>query len=124
MIVMSVSTTACGIDFGTSNSTVALLSKTQKIDMVRLEKDKQTLPSVVFFDASDKVYFGREAISLYLQGEEGRLLRSIKSILGTSLMQEKTRINKRNIDFTQILTHFIKHLKLNESLYDLQSFLK
>ncbi|MBK67850.1 MAG: hypothetical protein CMP22_06935 [Rickettsiales bacterium] len=108
---MSSNQIACGIDFGTSNSTVALLNSDKTIQMAYLEEDKHTLPSVLFFHQNGSVLYGRAAIKAYLMGEEGRLLRSIKSILGTALMDEKTKINKKHMDFTHILAHFIAHLK-------------
>ena len=50
---------ACGIDFGTSNSTVGWLRPGQPT-LLTLEDGKPTLPSVVFFNAeADTVSVGR-----------------------------------------------------------------
>jgi hypothetical chaperone protein len=82
----------CGLDFGTSNSTVACLGAAG-VEMVRLEGESRTLPSSIFFDFSDgSAKFGRAAIQSYVDGVEGRLMRSLKSVLGTALMDETTRI--------------------------------
>ena len=43
---------ACGIDFGTSNSTVGWLRPGQPT-LLALENGKPTLPSVVFFNAEE-----------------------------------------------------------------------
>ena len=58
-----------------------------------------------------KLHFGREAISEYIDHAEGRLLRSLKSILGSSLINETTQIGYDQIAFKDIICEFIKHLK-------------
>ncbi len=79
-------TNACGVDFGTSNSTVGW-SRPGQPALLALEDGKATLPSAVFFNAEeDEVSFGRAALADYLAGYEGRLMRSLKSLLGTSLI--------------------------------------
>ena len=56
---------ACGIDFGTSNSTVGWL-RPQQATLLPLENSKPTLPSVVFFNAEDDtVRFGRAGLQDY-----------------------------------------------------------
>ena len=100
----------CGIDFGTSNSTVAL-SLGGKKKLVLLEDGKSTLPSAIFFQPQNAPLFGRRAISSYMDGEEGRFMRGLKKILGTALMEEKTLIGNKAVPFKQILGTFIGHLK-------------
>lgn len=101
----------CGIDFGTSNSTVGVSNATLA-RLLPLEGAHATLPSAVFFSfANDDVLFGRAAIEAYVEGDEGRLMRSLKSILGSSLMHEKTRIRARFMAFSDILGHFIGFLR-------------
>jgi hypothetical chaperone protein len=66
---------ACGVDFGTSNSTVGWVRPGHPV-MLGLEDGKATLPSVVFFNADDdEVTYGRAALGEYLAGYEGRLMR-------------------------------------------------
>ena len=49
--------------------------------------------SAVFYNAEDATrQFGRAAIAAYVDGHEGRLMRSIKSILGSDLMDEATEL--------------------------------
>ena len=86
---------ACGVDFGTSNSTVGW-SRPGQSALLKLEDDKVTLPSVVFYNAEDEVFsFGRAALSGYLAGYEGRLMRSLKSLLGSALIDGQTEVGGR-----------------------------
>ena len=104
---------ACGIDFGTSNSTAGCAdAATGQVALLPLEGDKLTLPSVVFFHAEDAhVSYGRAALTDYLAGDEGRLMRSMKSLLGTSLIDEQTEVAGRAMPFRALLTQFIGELK-------------
>ena len=103
--------TACGVDFGTSNSTVGW-SRPDMSALLALEDDRSTLPSVVFFNAEeDAAYFGRAALANYLAGHEGRLMRSLKSLLGTSLIDGQTEVMGRTLPFRSLLAQFIAELK-------------
>jgi hypothetical chaperone protein len=102
---------ACGVDFGTSNSTVGWVRPGHP-SLLALEDGKATLPSVVFFNADDEqVRYGRAALADYLEGYEGRLMRSLKSLLGTSLMDGQTEVAGRALPFRQLLAHFIGELR-------------
>lgn len=107
----------CGLDFGTSNSTVGVI-KDGRAQMVPLELDPRTgetettLPSALFFDfETNDISFGRRAIAHYTQGEFGRLMRSMKSVLGTSQMDEGTQIKNRVYSFNDIIGFFVQSLK-------------
>ncbi|KQX01275.1 heat-shock protein [Massilia sp. Root418] len=102
---------ACGVDFGTSNSTVGWVRPGHPT-MLALEDGKTTLPSVVFYNAEDEeVTFGRAALAEYLAGYEGRLMRSLKSLLGTSLIDGQTEVGGRALPFRMLLANFIGELK-------------
>ncbi|RFC35324.1 MAG: putative chaperone protein [Candidatus Nitrotoga sp. SPKER] len=102
---------ACGIDFGTSNSTVGWL-RPYHHPMLALENGKPTLPSVVFFNAEENtVSVGQAGLKEYLEGYEGRLMRALKSLLGSSLMEGKTEIQGRSLPYKELLTQFITELK-------------
>jgi len=102
---------ACGVDFGTSNSTVGWVRPGHPV-MLELEDGKTTLPSVVFFNAEDEeVTFGRAALAEYLAGYEGRLMRSMKSLLGTSLIDGQTEVGGRALPFRTLLSQFIGEVK-------------
>ncbi|WP_428244307.1 Hsp70 family protein [Gynuella sp.] len=107
----------CGLDFGTSNSTIGVIQHDQAV-MVPLEQHPITsnpetaLPSALFFDFhSDEISFGRKAIESYTSGHFGRLLRSMKSILGSSQMEEGTQIKTRKYLFSEIIAFFLTNMK-------------
>ncbi|WP_313032397.1 Hsp70 family protein [Massilia alkalitolerans] len=107
---------ACGLDFGTSNSTVGWLPgstyQAGGSSLLALEDGKATLPSVVFFNADDEqVSYGRAALAEYLEGYEGRLMRSLKSLLGTSLIDGQTEVGGRALPFKALLGQFIGEVK-------------
>jgi hypothetical chaperone protein len=80
--------------------------------MLALEDGKTTLPSVVFYNAEDEeVTFGRAALGEYLAGYEGRLMRSLKSLLGTSLIDGQTEVGGRALPFRMLLANFIGEVK-------------
>ena len=106
---------ACGIDFGTSNSTAGWCRPGQTAGaslLLPLEDGKLTLPSVVFFHAEDEhVSYGRAGLADYLAGHEGRLMRSLKSLLGTSMIDDHTEVAGRALPFRALLAQFIGELK-------------
>jgi hypothetical chaperone protein len=107
---------ACGVDFGTSNSTVGWARPGQP-SLLTLEAGKPTLPSAVFFNADDnQVRYGRAALADYLEGYEGRLMRSLKSLLGTSLIDGQTEVAGRALPFRMLLAQFIGELKRRAEL--------
>jgi hypothetical chaperone protein len=102
---------ACGIDFGTSNSTVGWLRPGAQTLLI-LEDGKPTLPSAVFFNADEEsTHFGRDALAEYLEGYEGRLMRALKSLLGSKLMEGSTEVGGRALPFKDLLASFIGELK-------------
>ncbi|WP_108395753.1 Hsp70 family protein [Devosia submarina] len=104
---------ACGLDFGTSNSTLGRVGANGVPHLLALEDGRQTIPSVLFFGfEDDAVHFGRQAVAEYVTGANGRLMRSLKSVLGTSLMGDTTRIKGRSYGFLEILGIFVGELKL------------
>jgi hypothetical chaperone protein len=101
----------CGLDFGTSNSTIGI-NVGGRAKLCALEDGKATLPSAIFFDYEHgNVRFGRDGIGAYIDGIEGRLLRAIKSVLGSSLIAEKTLVQRRRIAFPEIIGMVLHHLK-------------
>ena len=87
------------IDFGTSNSAVALPDGERGVRLVALEAGQPTMPTAVFYRAdtpaqqldAERLY-GRAAVAAYVEGLDGRLMRSMKSILGSSLLDQSTDI--------------------------------
>lgn len=102
-----------GIDFGTSNTTACLVQG-GRARMVALEGEHTSLPTCIFFNTEDKskeVTFGRAAQALYREGYEGRLLRALKSILGTALAGEATAIGYKAYKLADVLALFLRHIK-------------
>ncbi|AUF94697.1 heat-shock protein [Pseudomonas sp. 02C 26] len=102
---------ALGIDFGTSNSTVGW-HRPGAESLIALEQGKITLPSVVFFNIEERrPVYGRLALHEYLEGYEGRLMRSLKSLLGSKLIKHDTSVLGTALPFKDLLGMFIGELK-------------
>ncbi len=100
-----------GIDFGTSNSAVAWAPEGALARSLPLEGEATTMPTALFYNAEDRsTHFGREAVALYLAGVEGRLMRSLKSLLGSALMQETTAVYDGLVSFQDIVARFLLEL--------------
>ena len=57
------------------------------------------------------VQFGAEAIASYIAQHEGRLMRALKSILASSLIDEKTALGNRMVPLREVVEIFVRHLK-------------
>lgn len=102
---------SCGLDFGTSNSTLSVMRGNRPF-LVPLEGGRPTLPSAIFFNVEDrKTYLGKAALDEHVSGAEGRLMRSLKSVLGTSLMSEATKVGRRSLPFSDVIAAFLRHMK-------------
>ncbi|MGE4610562.1 MAG: Hsp70 family protein [Paracoccaceae bacterium] len=100
-----------GIDFGTSNSAVATLVD-GKVRRLAMEQGSDTLPTAIFFDfARDEIHIGTKANTCLTDGAEGRYMRSLKRVLGTSLMREKRYFMGQHLDFLDIIAGFLAQLK-------------
>jgi hypothetical chaperone protein len=101
-----------GIDFGTSNSAMAWATPHGTAQLIPLEGDALAMPTAVFYNAEEgSTHFGREAIAHYLEGTEGRLMRSLKSLLGSPLLNETTLINNQLVNFEDIITTYLAALR-------------
>jgi hypothetical chaperone protein len=112
-------TTFCAIDFGTSNSAVALPSSGTPgapggaMRLAPVEEAHVTLPTAVFFNTDEHSReFGRAALAAYIDGFDGRLMRSMKSILGSPLAESTTDLGDGSaMRYTDIIAIFVDHLK-------------
>jgi hypothetical chaperone protein len=104
--------TYCAIDFGTSNSAVAVPDGTA-LRLAPVEGAYTTLPPAVFFNTDDNSRgFGRAALEAYIDGFDGRLMRSMKSILGSPLAENSTDLGDGSaIKYTEVIAIFVDHLK-------------
>ncbi|MCE7038813.1 Hsp70 family protein [Dyadobacter sp. CY312] len=102
---------SCGIDFGTSNSSIANANNGD-IRLVPVEGSSVTVPSAMFFLRKGNVpYYGREAVNKFLTRQPGRLMRSLKRVLGTPIMKQGTMVNGEHMKFDQIIASFLQNLK-------------
>lgn len=102
----------CGVDFGTTNSTVGLSTAGGDPFLIPVEGGQVTIPSALFFSLEDgSVHFGRSAVQEYMDGAEGRFMRALKSILGTSLMKETTQVGRDRMTFQGLIARFLRHLR-------------
>lgn len=102
---------SCGIDFGTSNSSVALANQGD-ISLVGVENSHVTIPSAIFFQGKDNIpTYGRAAVQLFFNRQQGRFMRSLKRVLGTSLMKQGTIVNGKPMKFEKIIAPFLQNLK-------------
>jgi hypothetical chaperone protein len=114
------SSTYCAIDFGTSNSAVAVPDGAA-MRLIELEPGFRTMPTAVFYPGEGggrgratpaPCEFGRAAIAAYVDGIDGRLMRSMKSILGSSLVEQTTDVGGgRGVRFLDIVATYLRHLK-------------
>lgn len=103
----------CGVDFGTTNSTVGLCAAGGAPVLIPVEGSQVTIPSALFFslESGGGVHFGRSAVHEYMEGSEGRFMRALKSVLGTSLMKETTQVGRDRMTFQGLIGRFLRHLR-------------
>ncbi|MFD2175787.1 Hsp70 family protein [Rhodobacter lacus] len=99
------------IDFGTSNSAVAVLEAGTP-RRLSLEGTAEVLPTAVFFPADrGAMRIGTAATEALIGGEEGRYMRALKSVLGTPLFHEKRLIGGKRRALAEVVTAFLATLK-------------
>ncbi len=118
----------CAIDFGTSNSSVVVADHQGGMRLVTLEDGQSTIPTAVFFftdeleaahahgvhrpDGAMARAYGRAAVAAYVDGYAGRLMRSLKSILGSSLAEQTTDLgNGYAARYLDVITGYLRYLR-------------
>jgi hypothetical chaperone protein len=118
----------CAIDFGTSNSGVAVPAADGTATLVAVEDGLPTMPTAVFWftDADEAATmpgvqqvpgalsraYGRAAIRAYVEGAGGRLMRSLKSILGSALADQATDLGEGHaVRYLDTVTGYLRHLR-------------
>jgi hypothetical chaperone protein len=100
----------CGLDFGTSNTTLGTIVGQEPV-LTALEAGQTTIPSAIFYEIDGAVLIGRKAIEAYVEGAPGRLMRSLKSVLGTSLIEETTRLGRERTSFRDVIAYYVGAVK-------------
>jgi hypothetical chaperone protein len=109
----------CAIDFGTSNSAIALPAG-DSVSLVELEPGYRTMPTAVFYavegtEQHEEIprFYGRAALAAYIDGLDGRLMRSMKSVLGSSLVEQGTDVGAgRSVRYLDVIGGYLRHLKV------------
>jgi hypothetical chaperone protein len=100
----------CGLDFGTSNTTLGTIAGGAPV-LAALETGQTTIPSAIFYELDGAVLIGRKAVDAYVDGAPGRLMRSLKSVLGTALMEETTRLGRERTRFRDVIAYYLRAVK-------------
>ena len=101
----------CGLDFGTSNTTLGT-STNGLPALVPLEAGQATIPSAIFFERDGgKTMIGRKAIAAYIEGTPGRFMRSLKSVLGTTFIDETTSLGRKRVKFRDVIASYLASVK-------------
>lgn len=111
--------TYAAIDFGTSNSAIAVPEAGGGMQLVELEPGFRTMPTAVFYRADVPEHgpepvrwYGRAAVAAYVDGFDGRLMRSMKSILGSPLVEQGTDVGGgRSVPYLDIIAGYLRHLR-------------
>ncbi len=104
---------ACGLDFGTSNTTLSLAGP-EGVRSLVLEEDfppPQTFPTLLYFGNDKRQYYGTRAVHAYLEQEmDGRFLQAIKRHLPSKAFTQ-TFIHGRAMDLSDLIAGFLEGLK-------------
>src|SRR5882724_3095923 len=100
----------CGLDFGTSNTTLGTIEGHAPA-LAALETGHTTIPSAIFYEVDGAVLIGRRAVEAYVDGMPGRLMRSLKSVLGTALIDETTRLGPQRTGFRDVIAYYLGAVK-------------
>src|ERR1700712_274521 len=100
----------CGLDFGTSNTRLGTIEGDAPV-LAALENGQTAIPSAIFFEADGAILIGRKAVDAYVEGVNGRLMRSLKSVLGTALIEETTRLGPERTSFREVIAYYLGLVK-------------
>ncbi|MCB9539941.1 MAG: Hsp70 family protein [Myxococcales bacterium] len=123
---MSTPARAVGIDFGTTNSTVAVCEPDGRVRLARFPLPQivagiddaaaaETFRSVLYFRAPEprrppQAEAGPGAIDAFLDEGEGRLMKSLKTFLSSSSFQV-TQVHNRQYSLTDLVGYFLRALR-------------
>ena len=104
-----------GLDFGTSNSAVAIINRDGKSEVLKIGNERSTIRSVLFFPyVPEKVklhFVGEEAVTSYISsGMRGRFLQSVKTILPNETFVD-TLIQGEYLTAEDLVSRILKYIK-------------
>ncbi|EEF60455.1 Hsp70 family protein [Pedosphaera parvula] len=103
----------CGIDFGTSNSAVAVYDLDRRAPSPLNAEICRPIPSLLYFPTEEKnsVFVGDDAVAAYVRSNfQGRFLQALKTFLTFSSFTE-TRINGRRYELPDLVALMMRQLK-------------
>jgi hypothetical chaperone protein len=104
-----------GIDFGTTNSSIAVALDMESAETVRFQTETattETYRSVIYFEPKKPGLSGPKAIARYLAADEkGRLIQSLKSFLASRLFSG-TNIFGRQFSVEDLVTVMLRDLRV------------
>jgi hypothetical chaperone protein len=103
-----------GIDFGTTNSSLALASAGE-VELARFSNQSESFRSILYAEAKGSArtdwFTGPEAIGKYLEAEtKGRLIQSLKSFLSSRSLTS-TQVFGRRFRLEELIAIFLKSLR-------------
>ena len=100
-----------GIDFGTSNTSAAVLEAGGP-RLIELEPGRTSVPTAVFLDfAGREMLFGTPAIDALVEGRDGRFLRALKRVLGQPIMREPRQLLNRRMTLVDLVAEVLALVK-------------
>ncbi|MCV6599644.1 MAG: Hsp70 family protein [Alphaproteobacteria bacterium] len=101
----------CGLDFGTSNSTLGVI-KDGKAYFPNLQNTSSIIPSAILFKKNERL-FGQDAIDEFVKDPTGRLMRYIKRILSDDILDVRTMIGYNSLSLKYVIKLFLENMKEN-----------
>jgi len=103
----------CGIDFGTTNTSVALVEGDGSVRVVPIDPEAdnpQTLRSVIYFD-DEHFTFGAQAIRKYIASNfQGRLIQSVKGLLSSEYFTG-TRLGRKLMRAEDLVAMILREIR-------------
>jgi len=98
-----------GIDFGTTNSAVAIIDEHGSPRMIELMPGERVQRTVIYANPEGDVFFGNLAFHEYVEGDLiGRFLRSLKAFLPADV--PNTTLAGKRMAFTELITAYLRYL--------------
>ena len=115
---MTIASGYCAIDFGTSNSAIAIAAAPGEAAACAWSSSSPasgrcrrrcSTPPRAACTRRPQCEFGRAAVAAYVDGLDGRLMRSMKSILGSSLIDQTTDVGGgRAVRYLDIVATYLR----------------